>query len=77
MTCPASWLAEALHDVEATRLRHGGWHRYGFRLGAASGRRIHLPAPDGARTPTVDLASDRARVRPTSTHVEVATLRQD
>lgn len=53
---PARWLAEALASVGATRLRHGGCHRYGFRLGPRA-RRIHLPAvPASAYPKTVDLA---------------------
>lgn len=53
---PARWLAEALTTVGATRLRHGGCHRYGFRLGAAA-RRIHLPVPNPSAYPKrVDLA---------------------
>jgi hypothetical protein len=36
---PASWLAEALDQVGAVRLRHRGCHRYVFRLGGRSQRR--------------------------------------
>lgn len=53
---PARWLARALATVGATRLRHAGCHRYGFRLGPAA-RRIPLRAPDAAAYPKrVDLA---------------------
>lgn len=40
---PASWLAQALHDVGARRLRHPGAYRYVFRLGSPrEARRIPL-----------------------------------
>ena len=35
----ASWLADALEDVRATRIRHRGNHRYAFALGTRSVRR--------------------------------------
>ena len=50
----ARWLTEALTAVGATRLRHAGCHRYGFRLGPAA-RRIHLPSAS-AYPKHVDLA---------------------
>lgn len=36
---PAKWLAEALGQVGATRLRHGGCHRYVFAIGDRRQRR--------------------------------------
>lgn len=45
---PAAWLGEALAAAGARRVRHGGCHRYVFRLGrtarARAGVRIGLPA---------------------------------
>jgi len=35
----AAWLADALSQLGATRLRHRGNHRYAFRLGATARRR--------------------------------------
>jgi hypothetical protein len=47
---PARWLAEALTTVGAGRLRHGGCHRYGFRLGREA-RRVQLKAVGGGQYP--------------------------
>jgi hypothetical protein len=50
------WLAEALHQVGATRLRHRGNHRYAFRLGsnARARARVRLGMPGGAYPASVD-----------------------
>lgn len=36
---PAAWLAEALDAVKARRIRHGGCHRYVFRVGETRAQR--------------------------------------
>ena len=38
----AAWLADALSQLGATRLRHRGNHRYAFRLGATARRRARI-----------------------------------
>lgn len=46
---PAVWLADALRAARVRRVRHGGAHRYLFRLGSARERRtirIGLPSVD-------------------------------
>lgn len=47
----AAWLAQALDQVGATRLRHGGNHRYAFALGSRSERRQIRIAGDRAAYP--------------------------
>ncbi len=43
---PASWLAEVLGDIGATRVRHRGCHRYAFRIGDRRARaRVHVALP--------------------------------
>jgi hypothetical protein len=52
----AQWLAEALGQVRATRLRHRGNHRYAFRLGrtARERARIRIALPSGPYPSSVD-----------------------
>lgn len=52
------WLAEALHRVGATRLRHRGNYRYAFRLGrtARERRRVRIALPRTAYPAQVDQA---------------------
>jgi hypothetical protein len=54
---PGSWLAEALSDIRATRVRHRGCHRYAFRLGARRARaqvRVALPGQSYPKVPDLD-----------------------
>ncbi len=53
---PAAWLTVALDEVGATRIRHGGNHRYGFRLGrtARLRQRVRLGLPSLPRPTAVD-----------------------
>jgi hypothetical protein len=53
---PAHWLRDAFDTIGATRLRHGGCHRYAFALGRTrverrrveiAGRRGRFPKRDG------------------------------
>jgi len=52
----AQWLAEALGQVRATRLRHRGNHRYAFRLGrtARERARVRIARPSGPYPAAVD-----------------------
>lgn len=53
---PAAWLTVALDEVRATRIRHGGNHRYGFRLGRDRSlrQRVRLGLPSRPRPSGVD-----------------------
>jgi hypothetical protein len=53
---PAAWLSVALDEIGVTRVRHGGNHRYGFRLGrtARLRQRVKLGLPCEPRPTGVD-----------------------
>jgi hypothetical protein len=52
----ASWLADALQEVGAVRMRHRGNHRYAFRLGrnARLRSRVRIGLPRASRPHAVD-----------------------
>ncbi len=67
----AEWLAEALHEIGATRIRHGGNHRYAFRLGRTARQRSRvrlgmgeLPRPHGVDQAPPDQLALFAPARP-------------
>lgn len=39
---PAAWLTDALNEIGASRIRHGGNHRYAFRLGRTARLRARV-----------------------------------
>ena len=53
----AAWLTDALNEIGATRTRHGGNHRYAFRLGrtARARARVRLGMDPLPRPTSVDL----------------------
>jgi len=53
---PAAWLAAALDEIGAARVRHRGNHRYAFRLGqtARLRQRVRVGMPSQARPTGVD-----------------------
>jgi len=56
----ASWLSEALDTIGATRIRHGGNHRYAFALGGpAERKRVNkmIPIERGSYPKAVDQAA--------------------
>jgi hypothetical protein len=49
---PATWLGRALNEVSAIRIRHGGCHRYVWRLGPTAHKiDLGLPALDYPKAP--------------------------
>jgi hypothetical protein len=62
---PASWLAGALADVHARKIRHPGCHRYAFPLGTGRQHAAVTIAPRSAPYPKkhlgqLDLFEDAA-----------------
>lgn len=54
---PRVWLRDALDRIGVARLRHGGNHRYVFRLGTpAQRRRVHVALPTGPYPKVKDVA---------------------
>jgi hypothetical protein len=47
---PAAWLTDALNDVRAVRLRHGGNLRYAMLTSPAARRHVSIRLPSGRDT---------------------------
>ena len=68
----AAWLTDALNEIGATRTRHGGNHRYAFRLGGTARARARvrlgiepMPRPTGVDRPPPEQLALFAAGRPT------------
>lgn len=68
----AAWLTDALNEIGATRLRHGGNHRYAFRLGSTARLRARvrlgmspMPRPGGVDRPPPEQLALFTADRPT------------
>ncbi|NKY05623.1 hypothetical protein HF998_01185, partial [Cellulomonas hominis] len=53
---PADWLAAALHEVGAARVRHGGCLRYAFTTSRTARRRTRIALPGRPYVKTIDQA---------------------